>query len=864
MNARLPSSQRLTTLSFTAVLAIVACAGTEGGTPDPGNPCAAKGVSAATRFPSGSRDGHPAPETAKRDHKAYAGRITKAAQIRLPANGRNRVRIGDFLIANDTIAAYIGNESPSDGMSPFGGEIVAIEPVAEDGLPGGKSQYGETLFALSKEAVSPDHVTVLNDGSDGKAAIVRASGVLKDIAFLEPFKAVFPAEYKYPVALDYVLEPGATQIKVRLSVLNITGEPIDVTNTETIALFHYYRSQTFTESQAYGDPRGASNWVYFDGGPEAAFAIRSAGAPLEFGLEVSGFQYFVAKALGTIGACSEKSVDYAEVLTAKGGLDGVLTAARVHDKLPPYPEVTGTVKTSGGLPLADARVHILDKDGKYLVGVTTDAGGAFRAHAPAGSTGLVTYPGYVNQTPQPLGGTNALVLGDLSTLRIRATNASDGKPLPVRIQVIPDTPVPTLPPAFGVLGEDGDRSLQVFAMNGDVDIPVPPGTHRVYVSHGYEWELVDKTVNAEAGKVVEVEAKLARSVVNPDRMCADFHVHSNFSFDSQDSPREKVKSAIADGLDIPVSSEHEWIADFQPIISDLGLTSWAFSFPSSELTTFTIGHFGVVPLVPRPSLRNNGAAQWIGKRIPQVFKEVNDLPEKPVLIVNHPSETALLGYFAGTGFSRATLQGSGPRKDDFSDAFAAVEVWNNSDFDKNREKSVADWFALLNGGKTVWGVGNSDSHRIRTSPVGYPRNCLAFGHHDPSILTQEAVRDTLRAGHSVVSGGIFMEVKGPGGERPGDTLTNKAGGAFTLTIQSPSWVRAKNLEVIVDGTTVETIELGTSTGTPPGNRWEQTVNVKPSESKARHWVVFHARGEGDLAPLHPGRKAFAVSNPVFF
>jgi hypothetical protein len=28
--------------------------------------------------------------------------------------------------------------------------------------------------------------------------------------------------------------------------------------------------------------------------------------------------------------------------------------------------------------------------------------------------------------------------------------------------------------------------------------------------------------------------------------------------------------------------------------------------------------------------------------------------------------------------------------------------------------------------------------------------------------------------------------------------------------------------------------------------------------------VFHAKGVGDLSPLHPGRKPFALSNPVMF
>ena len=41
------------------------------------------------------------------------------------------------------------------------------------------------------------------------------------------------------------------------------------------------------------------------------------------------------------------------------------------------------------------------------------------------------------------------------------------------------------------------------------------------------------------------------------------------------------------------------------------------------------------------------------------------------------------------------------------------------------------------------------------------------------------------------------------------------------------------------------------------------VTVKIDAEARRNWVVFVAKGEGDLSPLHPGRKPFAVSNPIF-
>jgi hypothetical protein len=175
---------------------------------------------------------------------------------------------------------------------------------------------------------------------------------------------------------------------------------------------------------------------------------------------------------------------------------------------------------------------------------------------------------------------------------------------------------------------------------------------------------------------------------------------------------------------------------------------------------------------------------------------------------------------------------------------------------------VADWFALLNHGKTVWAVGSSDSHQVRTSPIGYPRTCMKFGHDDPTKLTPTSVRDSLRAGHATISGGLYMTVAGPGGAGPGDTVSAKDGKAtFTVTVEGPSFMNADTLETIVNGVTVATEAL-LPIGSGPSKRYANEVTVSIDPKAMRNWVVFHAKGEGDLAPLHPGRRPFAVSNPV--
>jgi hypothetical protein len=383
----------------------------------------------------------------------------------------------------------------------------------------------------------------------------------------------------------------------------------------------------------------------------------------------------------------------------------------------------------------------------------------------------------------------------------------------------------------------------------------------VIVSRGYEYELFDQTITVTAGQTTEVTADLARTVDSTGFMCADFHIHSFMSADSNDPVELKVRSAIADGLEIPVSSEHEWVIDFQPTVEALGLSSWAFGAPSEELTTFTWGHFGVVPLLPRPDQPNNGAVDWVGKNPSETFATVQALPEDPVLVVNHPSGGGFGAYFSQAGFDSDT--GTGKNATLWSEDFDAVEVFNDGSLDDHRDEAVKDWFALLTAGKNVWAVGSSDSHHVRGSPVGYPRTCMYFGFDDPTQLTVNTIRDALASGKSTINGGLYMTVEGPGAQGPGETISGAGASAtFTITVQAPSWVDATTLETIVNGVTLETVPLA-PLGSGPGKMFVNTVNVPVDAGAARTWVVFHAKGDGDLAPVHPGRQPFAASNPVF-
>ncbi len=840
--------------------------------PEPNKPNAGgECVLQKTAFEPGDPNGHADPFGAKAAKQARAGRIASVEGIAQPAHGRQRIEVGDYVLANDKIAVFIESKGFSDGYARFGGELLAIDGVGADGKPLGLSRYVETLTGMSIEMINPTSVTVLSDGSDGGEAVVRVAGKLEGIPFMQgPLAGLFPRRYGLEATYDFVLKPGEERFVMRVGAINPTNEDVNfgegrIDSDELLGFFQYSQSQMVTREFGYGEPKGKVDYVGFDSGP-MNFALRFPGQQLNYGLTVSGFALFYGP--GFIApACAETLVDRFEVIAGGPDYDGLLEAIRRVDGAPENREVTGKVTSADGTGVADAWVHAVDATGEYQTRTRTGADGTFTMHVRPGEpmtivpqkAGFASHPGFGITADE----TNVTIpLDPHGAIRVIAKDLGSNEVLPVRVQVIPTMPEPPTPAAYGVEDQTNGRLHQAFAITGEATLTVPPGTHRVIVSRGYEWELLDTEVNVAPGETLQVDALLEHSVDSTGYMCADFHIHSALSADSSDPVEHKVRGAIADGLEIPISSEHEWVADFQPVVEKLGMTKWAFGMASEELTTFSWGHFGVVPMTPDQKKANAGAVDWIGKDPKDVFALVRALPDNPVLIVNHPSGGNAIGaYFSAANLDRNT----GTGKDGFwSDDFDAIEVFNDSDFEGNRDEAVADWFSLLNHGMKVWAVGSSDSHHLRTSPIGYPRTCLSFGHDDPTKLTKMLVRDKVASGPPTISGGLFMTVTGPNGEAPGEIVNTAADGTatFIVTVQAASYIDATKLEVIVNGES-KSVEDLMPMGAGTAKKFVNQVTVNLDPARTGNWVMFHAKGEKDLAPLHPGRRPFAVTNPFF-
>jgi hypothetical protein len=770
---------------------------------------------------------------------------------------------GDFLLANEKVAMVIEAMGPSDGYDPFGGNVVGVARVEGDALVEPAS-YNEIIRGIGRYTVEPRSIGVLADGSDGEAAIVRVVGTPVPIPFADSIAGgIFPTDYDFlDVAVDYILEPGAESVEVRYTFHNETARR--TIGRWVVLAFQRERMPAFIPGAGFAsDAFGEIPWVGYADDEATSFGYGTDVGPFGVLIEVSGTQIIQGERY-PIEACAQTEVALMTIDIGRGP-DGVLAAMYGRTGTETR-TISGVVTESDGSPAVGVRVHATRGE-EWFSRTTTDDTGAYAITVP-GDEGVTlgTFragDGSVSADLDAGVATADLQLPENGSIAITAVDQDD-TPVPVRVQVRPMGGATGAPASWGEELPFGGRLHLRFPADGAVTLPVPPGDHRVTVSRGFDYELGhDDTVTVAAGEEVVIDAVLDRVVDRPGTLCADYHIHTHRSPDSPDSPEMKLRSAAGDGLDIPCRSDHEWVKEWETLIADQGLADWMYGVTSLELTTFVFGHFGVVGLSSRPDEPNDGAIPWIGDLPPTVLGRVRDLPEDPVLIINHPRGSAIGGYFDYVGYDATT--GMVNKPDEWDTDFTVVEVFNDSSFDENLEGTVRDWFSFLSSGRRVFAVGSSDSHKVvRGSPVGYPRTCLDLGVDDAASLragtATQGVLDATRAGQFSVNGGILVDAVASGDVGPGGDVAG-AGATETVrvTVQAASWIDATELEVWVDGELSETVALGAGDGVL---RFDQDVDVAVASGGS--YVVFHARGEMPLDPVHPGRMPFGVTMPIFF
>ena len=80
----------------------------------------------------------------------------------------------------------------------------------------------------------------------------------------------------------------------------------------------------------------------------------------------------------------------------------------------------------------------------------------------------------------------------------------------------------------------------------------------------------------------------------------------------------------------------------------------------------------------------------------------------------------------------------------------------------SRHSVLRDWYNMLNAGRNIVAVGNSDSHTVTKNIAGIPRNYVFTGTDDPSNIDPAKVAQAIRAGKLSTTTGPFLRMTANG------------------------------------------------------------------------------------------------------
>jgi hypothetical protein len=300
-----------------------------------------------------------------------------------------------------------------------------------------------------------------------------------------------------------------------------------------------------------------------------------------------------------------------------------------------------------------------------------------------------------------------------ATMNVKVTEGGQG--VPCRITVVNDrgdlaalharTNSATAPRPGVVYSADGMARIQVLA-----------GTYRVRASRGPEYDAPTLEAVVGPGETRDVKMTIVREVPTPGWVSCDAHVHTFTHAKHGDATlNERMLTIAGEGLELPISTEHNFLADFREPAKQARVDQYFTPVLGCEVTTKR-GHFNVFPIAPDSRVPDFRIEHW-----PALMENIRTTPGVQVITLNHPRDVHT-GFcpFAETNFNAQT----GENLRGFEFEFNAVELINSGALRTDLMQVFHDWFALLNYGYKIVGLGGSDSHDVSRFIVGQGRTYI--------------------------------------------------------------------------------------------------------------------------------------------
>jgi hypothetical protein len=350
---------------------------------------------------------------------------------------------------------------------------------------------------------------------------------------------------------------------------------------------------------------------------------------------------------------------------------------------------------------------------------------------------------------------------------------------------------------------------------------LPFGRYLITAARGLEYELTTTAVDLGPKRgEVSIDIPLNRVIDTRGYLAADMHIHSGTadgvgSWDSLIAPIDRVKTEVVAGIEVMVSSDHDYVTDFAGPLAALYPEGPPAAAIAGDEVTANFGHFGAMPMAIDPDDHvGNGAlsrAEVEGLSPQRLFDRLHGLATTPLVQVNHP-RLAFAAYF------------NDPMACDWRDVsrlprcslgFDAIEVLNGwLACTAIVHQTLDDWHAMMRFGVVTTATGNSDTHGSSMIEAGFPRTYVRVGNDAIADFDQDVFMGALRHQRAVATTGPFLTLR-VDDRAEGDWITKPTGPLqVSVRMQAASWVKVDTVRLLVDGAVVRTWNVPRVAGVP--------------------------------------------------
>lgn len=821
-------------------------------------------------------------------------------------------QVGDFLLQNDKIRVVIQRPLRSISPIPYGGTIVDADRKRPAGERG-RDQLGKLglLYAFGRIA-NANRVEVLDDGSRGGSAVIAATGqdtvndymsVPNIIERLLGAGVTLVVDPNHPLPLRtttyYVLSPGENRVRMLTAFCNEGRQNIVMPIGD---LFEQGGDTDFFNPGSCANALGArgclvdpSPWFGYQG-EAVAYALLNyqfsdLSAPqrsnallyisgvvgiIAGGEDLKGMLTWVdpdaARRPGAFGIAGGSQRSYLRDLFVARDL-GEITSHVTAQEPGPRARLNVTASYPDGTPAAGARVAVISATNQSQVTLlVTEADGRAKVDLPSGGYQLLT--GELGRALEPpvdiqvpsSGSVDASVrLGATRKLTVSVRDPL-GAPLPAKVRVsCPGGPCATPSTSYERLYQAELLPSDVAALGlvppwGTVELPLPPGQYELFVTRGPEYSAWPDTFPLRGEKVDLTTADqtrtatLARVVDTTGWMSADLHVHAIGSADSSVPNDRRALSFMGEGVDVLVSTDHDFVTDYGPVVRALGGEGQIATMIGTEVTPFDFGHQNVYP-ISLGTGPGGGAFDWAGGdgptlRLDQLYAGLRERYPGVVIQMNHPrgksGSLTLLKVDTATGATHADperLRMEPSPEATSADTrllgdFDAFEVANGF---KASVPVLNDWMTFLSRGYVKTATAVSDTHHAYSTSGGYSRTYVELGVDTPAEFDPARFSAAIQARKAIGTNGPFVRLSAvaidPAGQPVrspvglGGTLAvNAAAGEkleLTVDVQAPEWLTFDAIEIYTHAAGREALN-GEENAEWPTSRIHQSRALDPT------------------------------------